>query len=928
MPQGQPGPNTHTAAQANVSVIPYGKQATCIFVPLEQPQPKGSDNQHQQPGSTAGGLYPVSFTPSNQTECGAHMSTQPVPLQHYGGMAVGAVSGGPPDSTTSSCQPTASTEAATMSLQQGSGAPATSSCGLGQKGMAGQAGDAQSPPAPSAGGARGGGRRRVATAGKKRDRDDPLLKAVERYMAAKKEPDVAASLSQQLPRAQRPRTAPGGGKAKSASTSGTLGSAGSLPSGHEHGGAAGAVGHGNRSGLSHAVLGLQLGSPSYPAGAQQGLGAAALGLAGAAGNADLLATLDSLAEGVAGGAAAGLEGAAMQGVHMAAGQQAGAAALPGHFLGLHQQYESLAEQMVGEFGDDVGAFLMEAAALGHGGSPWAAPPLPPQAPLTHEELEEARRQLRATAQPFPVGYQWVNPMPLSAELFDPLEVPAAAAATGARDGGRLGRGGSGHGSDSNGGTRGLLGAGAGTGTARPPPSSAGRSSKLVVRPYRQVPSGGQQQPQRGHSSGAAARARYPVRAARSKRKKEAGYVSFDSEEEDAADLTDSEDEDSRPASSGARSSAKPATGPRQRLPREQQAALPAVKREQPSDAVVHLSVRSRAPGGIGRQAAKYQQMLAAAPAAAAAAAGARAARQAVAGAATPLTAGPLDGTGLSPLLSPTLASLFLPGGAGPAAPIDLNVDLEHLLGEFDFSGDMEVLGCVVKPDPSPVKANGTEVPSSAAAAAACCGNAKQHHAGAVGASSSAATATQAASASAAPPALLNPALPAAWGGKGAAAPPHPAVLRVAAAPMLPLTHAASGVRAVGASAQAAQLAQQQQEQEPASLSRAASLDPCVSIGGAIAPAAAAAAAVTAGAAGTGGEADTVAGSVLAEKLGCVGAKGSVEGLEAAAMPAGSLPGAASGDGLDLVVALGGRQTPLGSPLLQGLMSPTALGQFF
>ena len=142
--------------------------------------------------------------------------------------------------------------------------------------------------------------------------------------------------------------------------------------------------------------------------------------------------------------------------------------------------------MIGEFGDDVGTFLAEAAALGHGGSPWGAPPLPPQAPLTHEELEEARRQLQATAQPFPVGYQWVNPMPLSSELFDPLEVPAAAAAAvaAAQAGGRLVRGGSGHGSDSNGGTRGLLGSGAGVGTARPPPSSAGRSSKQAVRPYR------------------------------------------------------------------------------------------------------------------------------------------------------------------------------------------------------------------------------------------------------------------------------------------------------------------------------------------------------------------------------------------------------------------------------------------------------------
>ena len=136
-------------------------------------------------------------------------------------------------------------------------------------------------------------------------------------------------------------------------------------------------------------------------------------------------------------------------------------------------------------------------------------------------------------------------------------------------------------------------------------------------------------------------------------------------------------------------------------------------------------MRPRTAGDSSGQAAKQQkQLLAAAPAAAAAGAGApawavaaaaasaagvRAARQAGAGAATPLTAGPLDGTGLSPLLSPTLANLFLPGGAGPTAPIDLNADPEHLLGEFDFSGDMEVLGCVVKPDPSPVKANGTQV---------------------------------------------------------------------------------------------------------------------------------------------------------------------------------------------------------------------------
>ena len=142
------------------------------------------------------------------------------------------------------------------------------------------------------------------------------------------------------------RSCAGGSKAKSASTSGTLGSAGSLPSGPEHGEAAGAAAHGQRSGLSAAVLGLQLASQSHPAGAQQGLGAAAVGFAAAADNADLLATLDSLAEGVAGDAAAGLEGVvSMQGMQMAAGQQATAGAVLGPFSGLHQQYESLAEQV-------------------------------------------------------------------------------------------------------------------------------------------------------------------------------------------------------------------------------------------------------------------------------------------------------------------------------------------------------------------------------------------------------------------------------------------------------------------------------------------------------------------------------------------------------------------------------------------------------
>ena len=134
MPQGQPGTNTHTAAPAKFLVLPCSEQAAYTLVPLEQPQLQDRGSQDQQPSTAVGGLYPVSFTPSNQTECGAHMSTQPVPLQQYGGVAVGAASGGPPDSTTSSCQPTASTEAATMSLQQGSGAPATSSCGLGQQG--------------------------------------------------------------------------------------------------------------------------------------------------------------------------------------------------------------------------------------------------------------------------------------------------------------------------------------------------------------------------------------------------------------------------------------------------------------------------------------------------------------------------------------------------------------------------------------------------------------------------------------------------------------------------------------------------------------------------------------------------------------------------------------------------------------------------
>ncbi len=165
------------------------------------------------------------------------------------------------------------------------------------------------------------------------------------------------------------------------------------------------------------------------------------------------------------------------------------------------------------------------------------------------------------------------------------------------------------------------------------------------------------------------------------------------------DFTDTED-DSLP-SSGAKSSAKACLQPPPSRPRQQQqqrqqpraasaaVAATAAAAAQPSDAIVRVSVG----GGGGARALKQQQQQGLGPKATSAEAGLRQAK----GQRTPLAAAPLSATGLSPLLSPTLANLFMPGG-GAAGPIDLNADLEHLLGDFDFSNDEALMaGQVAKP---------------------------------------------------------------------------------------------------------------------------------------------------------------------------------------------------------------------------------------
>lgn len=141
-------------------------------------------------------FVPLAITPNSMTDSGAQISGQPTALQTSNALQA---------STSSSCQPSGSTG---ISQQAHYTAAAASSCKQGQRGGT----DVLSPQAARGAGA--SGRRRPNTAGRKRDREDPLTKAIERYMEAKAKKEEAgpqASPPSAPPqRAQRPRTAGAG----------------------------------------------------------------------------------------------------------------------------------------------------------------------------------------------------------------------------------------------------------------------------------------------------------------------------------------------------------------------------------------------------------------------------------------------------------------------------------------------------------------------------------------------------------------------------------------------------------------------------------------------------------------------------------------------------------------------------------------------
>ena len=193
------------------------------------------------------------------------------------------------------------------------------------------------------------------------------------------------------------------------------------------------------------------------------------------------------------------------------------------------------------------------------------PPLP-QAPLTREELADARRQLKATAKPFPSDFKWVSPTPLSDEHWATLgarpasggaaptgtrgtAAAAAAAAAAPADSGTTVTTGT---TPAGGGSRkrpsGVRSAGGGGSSGRPGRKGAPRPA---VAPYR-LPLGGAAQRSgaggsgsgSGGSGGGGGRRGYALRAQRPKRRRDSGYVSFDSDEDtEEEDIVLDDDDD-------------------------------------------------------------------------------------------------------------------------------------------------------------------------------------------------------------------------------------------------------------------------------------------------------------------------------------------------------------------------------------------------